>query len=342
MRAKPKLLFVSPEPAWIGRLGAHQRMLAMIELLAQRYEVVKFAIGKDYGKMGQPSDWTVVDHPLGAALNDAQFKDTFVDFVNKNKIDVVYFNYVTFAPLAHALPGVITKVCDIHDVQHLRAESFAAAGETAPKQATKDGELKALTVFDKLVSINANETRYLELNIPTPIVTIPHIARFKELSFKDHRYPLVVGSFAKPNQDGIRQIIIPAVMNNVFTTPILLAGGISLLAPEDSTGRIIPTGPFDNPSDIYPYASVALAPLRFGGGLKIKVIEALVHGVPVAGTECAFDGIPELPPAIFFKFTTGEDLRSLDDFIARTDRTEIRAFAEAHYAPEKYLHLIEF
>lgn len=342
MRAKPKLLFVSPEPAWIGRLGAHQRMLAMIELLGQRYEVVKFAIGKDYARMGAPGDWIVVDSPLGVALYDAQFRENFLDFVNKNKIDVAYFNYFSFAALANQLPAMVTRVCDIHDVQHLRAESFAAAGETAPKQADKRGELAALSVFDKLVSINANETRYLEALLQIPIVTIPHVACFRALSFKRQRYPTVVGSYARPNQDGVRNILLPAIRSGTITGPVLLAGGISRLAAEDASGSLIPMGPFESAADIYPHTSVALAPLRFGGGLKIKVIEALVHGVPVAGTDCAFDGIPELPAGVFFRFTGSDDLSGLQEFATRADYDEIRAFAEEYYAPEKYLPLIEF
>ena len=342
MSAKPKLLFVSPEPAWIGRIGAHQRMITIIDLLATRYEVVKFAIGSDFGKMGPPEDWTVVDQPLGATLVNPQFQESFIEFSRKNLIDIVYFNYFTFAPLAHKLPDSITRVCDIHDVQHLRAQSFSAAGEEAPKKADKETELEALEVFDVLVSINPNETRYLEDCIRTPVVTIPHIARFRELSFKERRHPLVVGSYAKPNQDGFRQLLLPAVRDNYITSTVLLAGGMSTLAAEDITGRIIPMGPFNSAADIYPYASVALAPLRIGAGLKIKVVEALVHGVPVAGTTCAFDGIPELPPEVFLKIESGADFRGLGDFIARSDYAKIREFAETNYAPERYRDLIDF
>jgi|GEM_PF-3505920 len=342
MHAKSRLLFVSPEPAWLGRLGAHQRMLAIIDLLATRYEVIKFSIGKDFGKMGTPGDWTVVDQPLGTTLGNTQFQHSFIDFVRKNAIDVVYFNYFTFALLARMLPDGVIRVCDIHDVQHLRAASFSAVGEEAPKKADKETELEALEAFDLLVSINSNETRYLEDHIQTPVITIPHIARFKELSFKEQRYPISVGSYAKANRDGFRQLLLPAVKNDHITSLVLLAGGISALAMEDRTGRIIPMGPFNSPADIYPHASVALAPLRIGAGLKIKVVEALVHGVPVAGTACAFDGIPELPPEVFMQVESSEDFRGLDDFVSRSDYAKVREFAEANYAPEHYLELIDF
>jgi len=342
MSAKPKLLFVSPEPAWLGRLGAHQRMDSILRLLGENHEVYKLAIGKDFSKMHPPGDWMIIDHVLGDALVNPGFHGQLVEFVNNKDISVVYFNYYYFAPAARALPGRVTSVCDIHDVQHLRSQSFATANETAPSQVSRHVELGELEAFDKLISINPEETRYLESKISTPIATIPHVAPFRELAFKDIRHPIIVASMAKPNQDGFRQILLPAVKEKVIASTVLAAGGISTLASEDPTGRIIPMGPFESAADIYPYACVALAPLRFGGGLKIKVIEALVHGVPVAGTDCAFNGIPELPPEVFFAFETSNDLAGLDEFIAGVNPDRVREFAREHYDPDNYMKFMCF
>jgi glycosyltransferase involved in cell wall biosynthesis len=38
---------------------------------------------------------------------------------------------------------------------------------------------------------------------------------------------------------------------------------------------------------------VALSPVRFGGGLKIKVFEALSFGKPVLATQHSIDGFPK-------------------------------------------------
>jgi len=317
-------------------------MASIISLLSGNYDISKLAIGKNFSKMHPPRDWMIIDHNLVDTLENPGFHSQIVKFVDDNDISVVYFNYYYFAPAARALPDGITRVCDIHDVQHLRAQSFAMANEAAPSQVPMHVELDQLGAFDKLISINPEETRYLESKIDTPIVTIPHIASFQKLEFKEIRRPIIVASFAKPNQDGFRQILLPAITGNFITSTVLVAGGISMLALEDRTGRIIPMGAFDTAADIYPYASVALAPLRFGGGLKIKVIEALVHGVPVAGTDCAFSGIPELPAEIFFRFKTSEDLAGLDEFVASVNPDKVREFAIEHYDPAKYLELVEF
>ncbi|MGH3585320.1 MAG: glycosyltransferase family 4 protein [Pseudonocardia sp.] len=42
-------------------------------------------------------------------------------------------------------------------------------------------------------------------------------------------------------------------------------------------------------------SSAVIAPLRFGSGVKIKVLEALARGVPLIATERAAEGIPVRP-----------------------------------------------
>jgi glycosyltransferase involved in cell wall biosynthesis len=47
--------------------------------------------------------------------------------------------------------------------------------------------------------------------------------------------------------------------------------------------------------DFYETIDVALAPIEKGGGMKVKIVEAMMHGVPVLATEHALEG---LPPAL--------------------------------------------
>jgi glycosyltransferase involved in cell wall biosynthesis len=43
--------------------------------------------------------------------------------------------------------------------------------------------------------------------------------------------------------------------------------------------------------DVYAHARVAIAPLRYGAGIKGKVGEAMSYGVPVVGTSVAAEGM---------------------------------------------------
>ena len=49
----------------------------------------------------------------------------------------------------------------------------------------------------------------------------------------------------------------------------------------------------DELSALYSKVKIAIVPLRYGAGVKGKVIEAMANGVPVVGTDVAFEGIPK-------------------------------------------------
>ena len=58
------------------------------------------------------------------------------------------------------------------------------------------------------------------------------------------------------------------------------------------TGLVALEGFVDDLSDVFASATALLAPLRFGSGLKIKVLDALARGVPVLATSIAAEGLP--------------------------------------------------
>lgn len=51
-------------------------------------------------------------------------------------------------------------------------------------------------------------------------------------------------------------------------------------------------GPVRSTREFYAQIDVALAPIRIGGGMKVKVVEALLHGRPVLATPFAMEGFP--------------------------------------------------
>lgn len=51
-------------------------------------------------------------------------------------------------------------------------------------------------------------------------------------------------------------------------------------------------GPVRSVTEFYDSVDLVLAPVRLGGGMKVKVVEALAHGCPVLATRHAVDGLP--------------------------------------------------
>jgi len=55
--------------------------------------------------------------------------------------------------------------------------------------------------------------------------------------------------------------------------------------------NIILTGYIDNPEDYYLKSRVFIAPLRFGSGIKVKVLNAMCRGIPTVTTPVGAEGI---------------------------------------------------
>jgi hypothetical protein len=71
---------------------------------------------------------------------------------------------------------------------------------------------------------------------------------------------------------------------------IIVAGRHSESLPQADGVDII--GAVDSVKDFYQQIDVALAPIRLGGGIKVKLVEAMAYGVPLVTTQFALEGFP--------------------------------------------------
>lgn len=60
----------------------------------------------------------------------------------------------------------------------------------------------------------------------------------------------------------------------------------------DGNGQLEILGKVDDLADYYSQIDIALAPIRLGGGVKVKIIEALMNYRPVLATRYALEGFP--------------------------------------------------
>ena len=134
---------------------------------------------------------------------------------------------------------------------------------------------------------------------PTPIVQIPFGTDFAERPFAESGGEgdvLFVGNFVHPpNIDAATRLvrsIFPRVRDRHPGSSLHVVGDnppADLVAAADDgvvvTGRV---------PDLTPYverAAVVAAPIRFGGGMRVKVLEALAAGKPVVASALAVEGL---------------------------------------------------
>jgi glycosyltransferase involved in cell wall biosynthesis len=116
--------------------------------------------------------------------------------------------------------------------------------------------------------------------------------------FEDRKGLLFVGSFMhEPNVDGLRwfiQDILPAVRASLPEVILTVVGGAAPAGLSRLAGPGIVFRGWVSDEELaglYRSCRVVVAPLRFGAGVKGKVVEAMCRGVPVATTAIGAEGI---------------------------------------------------
>lgn len=174
---------------------------------------------------------------------------------------------------------------------------------------------------------------WLDRPVPTDVV-------------RDRQLVLFTGAlFRHENADACRWLlhdIWPRVRARVPAARLVLAGDNP---PQDvyraaaATAGVTVTGWVDDLNDCYKRASVYVAPLRLGAGLKFKVPQAMLHGLPVVSTPIGAEGIVEEAPPEAFAAVTSSAAAFADAVIGcLTDPATAHATGRAaqQWADERY------
>ncbi len=199
-----------------------------------------------------------------------------------------------------------------HDIHHLRISEqlrLQATPELLKEQERFVAlEESAWSKVDTIYYPANGETEYVQQwlksnKLTTPARTVPAYAfesfpEQPERTLGERKDLVFVAGFAHaPNVDGAKwlvQEIFPRIRQQVPGIHLYLIGSnpteeVKALAREDITVTGFVSD--DELEHFYTHAKVAVAPLRFGGGLKGKVIEALRYGVPCVTTSAGAQGL---------------------------------------------------
>jgi len=114
---------------------------------------------------------------------------------------------------------------------------------------------------------------------------------------------LFVAAFGRwENQEGARWLldeVWPRVQCRAPHARLVLAGaGPPPWLLERRSASVDVTGALETLSPLYMRATAVVAPIFAGGGLRFKVAQAMVHGVPLVATTVAMEGYGDVPRAL--------------------------------------------
>jgi polysaccharide biosynthesis protein PslH len=178
--------------------------------------------------------------------------------------------------------------------------SIAAGWAQAEAEAFTKFASLWLPKFDRVFTASQKEARSLS-TFGVAALTIPNVVaqpRIRQLRQRRNNYSvLFVGTLSyAPNADAIMWFVLRVwrrfahALNYRVRLVIVGANPPSAVVRLGALPGIEVTGAVPDVGVYYRDADLVVAPLRAGGGTRIKIIEAAAHGVPVVATGFAAEG----------------------------------------------------
>ena len=270
-------------PFWAGYSGLDHLLKERYRFLCRVFDNVKVFFVN-------PTDRTC---PLPGATAKIPRKLIAEDIVairgwcDRNCIDTHYAFLDQLAGIIQHLPGL--KICEISDVWHLRNEAFAEFGYE--HGGDKHAELASMRAYDYVLTVNPIEADYLRKN---GIEGARHLfpgAFFEAVKPTASAAPVgMIGALNHANEDAVSQLsgLLHCVDEFVLAGKIC-DSPVAQSLPRDKVTRV---GLVSSVRAFYENVHSVVAPVRFGAGLKIKVLEALAAGKPILATSHSVAGFP--------------------------------------------------
>jgi autotransporter passenger strand-loop-strand repeat protein len=312
---KPSALVIDSRVPELGRDGGSNAILDHMRALQGAGFAVSFMALEDTGSHAPALSSLGVRHlpvPRNGLLSETLR-------AHAGAFDLVYLHRVETA--ARCLKSVrqyfgAQVVYSVADLHHLRLKAQSGFDQKhAPElmheaQTVALREISAALSADCVITHSTSEAERLE--------EIPSVAAARKVRVVPWAVPVApvhasladrcgvafIGGFAHtPNADAARwlvQEIMPLVWREAPEVQCLIVGSgmTAELRRELTHPRVTVLGRVDHLGDVFERVRLTVAPLRFGAGLKDKVLRSMAAGLPCVGTSEAFSGMQELPATI--------------------------------------------
>lgn len=207
-------------------------------------------------------------------------------------------------PLREGAPGakVVFGTVDLHYLREERAAIHERSAEALDYALTlRREEIRAISLSDATIVVSRLESDIVKGILPNANVhriPIPRLPTRSTSSYADRNGVVFVGGFAhRPNIDAVMFLakdIWPIVRQRLPKAELRVIG--SNMTPEvkaldDSAAGVKIVGFVENLDEVLATARLSVAPLRFGAGIKGKVVSSLLSGLPCVLSKVASEGM---------------------------------------------------
>lgn len=287
--------------------------------------------------------------PTLGDFRSARTEVALAQLLREFRPDGVIVEYVRLQYLARVARSVTPHarlIVDTHDVMHERCERFHRAGELHEVDITPDEERAALGRFDLVLAIQSQDAEKLRaLTSVTVIVAgYPYDVVPVPAPFADDVRLVFGGADMAPNVAAATELVtevwprINALQGR--SVPLHLFGAVCEHFPRNEREGLRVHGFVDDLGSVLRPGDILVNLVRFGGGLKIKNVEALCHGMAVITTGVGAEGLDDGANSAFRVVDSAEEAATEADRLLR-DMQRLRglcaaavAYARARFSPE--------
>ena len=311
-------------PQWDRDAGSRSTFMCIKALLSQGYAVTFWP-----DNLWRDPQYTPTLQEMGIeVIYGGEYRDKFGEFLQARSdlYDAVFVNRPHIAPnylktirATNEAIKIIYYGHDLHFKRLMTAQSVGEAVSDVDIRLMRSQELDVCAQADVVLYPDQSEVDLVEQQLGgnRTYRALPVYAFEKEMfalsgqmlgtiAQKTAFNLLFVGGFNHtPNADGIIwfvQNILPIVKARLGQVHLTIVGSNapeSILALEGDGVEVAGFVSDDRLSTLYAETSLVIAPLRFGGGVKGKVIEAMASGVPLVTTPIGAQGLQD-PEALMF------------------------------------------
>jgi polysaccharide biosynthesis protein PslH len=229
----------------------------------------------------------------------------------KVDFDVVHADQLNMAQYASRIPAA-RRIIDAHNALWLLYKRLWLTMQSGPKkwllnrdwQLLKKYEGQVCREFDAVLAVSEEDSQALEeaAGQKLDITIIPIAIDTDEITPITHQPQgdriLHIGTmYWPPNIDGILWFlseVLPLIRNERPEVEFDIIGANppkEIIAFDEVDQRVHVTGYVEDPTAYLERASLMVVPLRAGGGMRVKILNALGQGLPIVSTTLGCEGI---------------------------------------------------